>query len=268
MLKQQGLKIFAAVPHFFDASGSYQNGFGSHDTGNFMRRKSIIESTSVALSKALDSLNMEYTVTYYGLEDQFVKQVTVISEVSEPKHLPWFVIDKAYEQIEKYDYFLFVEDDILIPDGLLCSLIDIDLSLDSNEIIIPNRIEAHDKDEFCVDLIAMPGWETKEKIHAGLKLRQPRNVHSGFLLLTREKFSDAYKSRLYLEPTVIIGDYMASALANLSLTFQVYRAIPTSSALAVYHLDSWSERQVSKGLFTLPELLIKINEVRNMEEEI
>jgi hypothetical protein len=178
------------------------------------------------------------------------------------------MIDKAYEQIENYDYFLFSEDDLLIPSNLLGTLIDIDKSLNTDEIIIPNRIEIINEIEFCVDMIAIPGWESNKKIHKGLKMRQPRNIHSGFLLLSREKFSKAYKSRLHLEPTIIIGDFMASALANLSLTFRVYRGLPTFSALGVYHLDYWSKRQISKGLLTLEDLLIKINEAKELELEI
>jgi hypothetical protein len=176
------------------------------------------------------------------------------------------MIDNVYEKLDQFDYFLFVEDDILIPAALLDSLIDIDLSLDSNEIVIPNRIEIFGEKEFCVDMVAMPGWKSEEKINAGLRLCQPKNIHSGFLLLSREKFFKAYESRLYTEPKKIIGDFMASAFANLSSTFQVYRAIPTSSKLMVFHLDSWSERQISRGHFTLEELLMKISEVSILEQ--
>lgn|GEM_PF-3172719 len=204
MLQQGSFKIFAAIPHFFDVLGIYQNDFGSHESDNYSCRQAIIETTSASISNALDSLDIEYVITYYGVNDQFIKRSRVISEVSEPKHLPWFVIDKAFEQIDEYDYFLFVEDDIFVPLGLLETLINIDLNLELNEIVIPNRIETLSGNEFCVDMIAMPGWETEEKIYAGLRLRQARNIHSGFLLLSREKFSKAYDSRLHLEPTKII----------------------------------------------------------------
>ena len=117
----------------------------------------------------------------------------------------------------------------------------------SDYVLIPNRVEVIEGNQFCTDMIAMPGWKESTINIGGSLFREPINIHSGMFLLTSSKFREAYEKRPFKIPTIIIGGYMASSLANMLAYFRILRKLPTSSENPVIHLDSWVERQISKN---------------------
>ena len=145
---------------------------------------------------------------------------------------------------------------------------EIEQQLDLHETIIPNRLEYLNGTAFCVDMIAMPGFKNKNKIVGRHILAQSVNPHSGFMFLSREKFARAYSLKVNSEPRIIIGDFMASALANIHSSLDVYRSIPTASSLSVVHQDSWSARMKSIGYLKENTLSMLIDESRTTESEI
>jgi hypothetical protein len=100
----------------------------------------------------------------------------------------------------------------------------------------------------------MPGWKGPKFEALGLQIREPINIHSGFLLLSAERFKKAYDSRPFKTPTQIIGDYMASAFANMHAFQKIVRAVPARECVTVLHRDNWGERMVEYSILSESEI--------------
>jgi hypothetical protein len=88
------------------------------------------------------------------------------------------------------------------------------------------------------------------------------------MFMSKDKFIRAYSNRKFDEPTIIIGDFMASALANIHSSLRVYRSLPTSISLGVLHQDSWSHRMLSNGAFNEYQLSKLIEDAANLENSL
>ena len=266
--KRKKIRILVAIPHYFDKLSIHDNEFGSYESVNYKFRNGIIQNTFASLRGCLKSLEMDSTVLVFGIGNQYLKKPSIKIDLVNPKHIPWKAIEEMYKRVEDFDYFLFLEDDIIISSQLILELLALDRELNENETVIPNRIELQSGKPFCVDIIAMPGWNPEIFSVKGKDLAVPRNIHSGFMFLSKEKFIRAFSLRKYVEPTIIIGDYMASALVNIHSALKVYRSLPTSSTLTVLHQDSWTERMVQNGRYTKIGLEKLITEAEIAEEMI
>jgi len=257
--KRKRIRILVAIPHYFDKLSIHDNEFGSYEGANYKFRNEVVQNTFATLNYCLSSLEMESKVLVFGIGNQYLKTPSVKLDLENPKYIPWKALEEIKKQIEDFDYLLFLEDDIVISPKLILELLALDRELDENETVIPNRIEIQNGIPFCVDMIAMPGWNPEIISVKGKVLAIPRNMHSGFMFLSKEKFIRAFSLRKYVEPTIIIGDYMESALANIHSSLKVYRSIPTASTLTVFHQDSWTERMIQNGSYTkiVLEKLIK-----------
>ena len=262
------IRILAAVAHYFDSLGIHKNEFGSYSQDNLNSRGLMFDRTIDALIVCLSELGAEFQIKVYGVENQYIRRPDVILENVDPKHIPFLTLDDMRTNLEDFDYFLFIEDDIELPSNILKDLLGIDSHLEIDETIIPNRLENRNGIQFCVDLVAMPGFKNGIKLVNGNVLAQSVNPHSGFMFMSREKFARAYSLRKCLEPTIIIGDFMASALANIHSSLKTYRSLPTSEELSVFHQDSWSNRMLLNGLMKENDLRSLIDEVQNLENLI
>jgi hypothetical protein len=110
----------------------------------------------------------------------------------------------------------------------------------ANEVLLPNRMEFDtDGTAYCVDLIAVPGWNGLTRTYRGISLDIAKNPNSGLLLLSREQMRYA-EARVDLgNRTRIIGGPMASAYANVHTPFLLWRAKSNQMAHHVVHLDRW-----------------------------
>jgi hypothetical protein len=262
------VRILAAVAHYFDVDGIRRGDFGSYQRENFISRSVIVDRTITLLNESLAEFSMNFNIQVFGIENQYTRRPDVILDVADPRHIPYATIDAMYKKINQYDYFLFVEDDIELSPKTIIELMEINQHLDLHETIIPNRLEYLNGTAFCVDMIAMPGFKNGVKIVERHILAQSINPHSGFMFLSRDKFARAYALKVNSQPKIIIGDFMASALANIHSSLDVYRSIPTASSLSVVHQDSWSARMESIGHLKENSLSRLIDESRETEREI
>ncbi len=143
--------------------------------------------------------------------------------------------------IDDYDYFVNIEDDILLPETTLANVVEFDQESLLNEILHPNRIEEDEAGRrFCVDLEAMPGWTYQRRTYRGRELRVARNPHSAVLILSRAKLRYAQQ---YIDPAYrgrFLTYEMDSALAYYLSPFCLYRPYDDLSFHTVGHLDRWA----------------------------
>jgi hypothetical protein len=240
-------RILIVVPHFFNAGTFPKLMFGSHEIKKIDHRRTIVDNCKSVLQVELESLGAEYELIYLGIKDNNLVPLQVQLNPEDPRFLPWAAIDFAHSQIEKYDFICILEDDLELEEGMLRSIINFETILDLNTVLIPNRIEIFEGVRYCTDLIAMPGWKGPKYEIAGQVVREPINIHSGFLFMSGEKFDIAYKTRPFKNPTIIIGDYMASAFANIHANFRVLRCIPAVDKVTLFHHDNWAQRLIDNG---------------------
>lgn len=256
--KSKRPKALVLVPHFFNKEAGSTILFGSSDTENESKRKSQVENCQNAIHQSFQELDFEYTVLKVGIKGFSLLGLDLEIETKNPRFLPWAAMDHANELCVNYDFVIIIEDDIQINTVTLSELISFNSQANSDSILIPNRVEMIMEQQFCTDLIAMPGWKMSSISLNGKNYREPINIHSGVLLLTSEKFRKAYENRPFKEPTKIIGDYMASAFANMHANFKIYRALPTSNQVTVLHLDSWVQRQIDNNLLEVDDFLERL----------
>jgi hypothetical protein len=241
-------KILVVVPHYFKGISSNDAIYGSEDFENIESRKSIVSSCYEALKLSFNKLDLDLQIFTIGNKDSSLLNLDIEASAENPRFIPWLAFDMAYQIANKFDYILVIEDDISVGENTIQDLISFNSDENTSDyILIPNRIEIVEGNQFCIDMIAMPGWKSPTINIQGKPFREPINIHSGILLLSTSKFKAAYEARPFKDPTIIIGGYMASAFANMHAYFRILRSLPTSTQTPVFHSDSWVERQISRN---------------------
>jgi hypothetical protein len=225
--------------HYFGTTSSFD---GKSTTGTPDQRDAIVRTALAAIR----ALPFNVDVRICGVHDCSLLPIDVdLSDaVGDPQHIVYASIERMFDAIDDYDYFLNIEDDILIAESVVRACIRFHTSSACNEVFLPNRIEIHsDGVRDCVDLVAIPGWQPSLlRTFDELKLGVATNPHSGLAFLGREQMYYAAERVNLAFRDLIIGGFMASAYANLHKPFLLWRARSDLSAHAVVHLDPWSHR--------------------------
>jgi hypothetical protein len=261
-------RVLVGIPHYFDQLNIHQNDFGSYENSGYNLRLEIVKKAILNLEVSLNSLDLNFEIKMFGTQNQFLVEPDVYLNVRNPKFLPWAAIDEMFKNRMNFDYFLFMEDDLIINADFMEKLMNLQKHLRNFETVIPNRLEFFNGKPFCVDIFALPGWKSESKFIDNQTFVEPINTHSGFMFLPRKTFLRAYKNRKYVHPTILISDYMESSLANIFSSMRVYRPIPTNSSLTIVHEDSWSSRMLEKDMFSLSDLSLFIESNSFVEIEL
>lgn len=251
MIKERALIV---IPHFFNFGEYATSHFGSHQVNNLEGRKVVLNKSKDSIIREFGRIGTEFDLVYFGISGANILDLQVETTASDPRFLPWLAMDFAFSKIDQYDLLVVIEDDIELMGTTLSSLIDFNSQNSIDVTLIPNRLETFNDHMYCTDLVAMPGWKGPKFEALGLQIREPINIHSGFLLLSAERFRKAYESRPFKTPTQIIGDYMASAFANMHAFQKIVRAVPTRECVTVLHRDNWAERMVEYSIFSESEI--------------
>lgn len=165
------------------------------------------------------------------------------SYLKNPAFIVYESIEWMFSQIDEYDYFINIEDDILLTKETFRQIVEFDKTHLINECFHPNRMEIdEDGDEYCADFKARSGWENLQMNYNSRFLRVAKNPHSGLAILSKPKMIYARDYIDLKKREIIIGYYMASAFANVNSPFLLYRSFDDLSAHKVIHLDNWEER--------------------------
>lgn len=163
-----------------------------------------------------------------------------------PTLIPYESLNLMREFVDAYDYFINIEDDILLKEDVLKNVIAFDKESELNELFLPNRIETKDEKPFFVDLEAITGWqEGKEKVFNNMLLKVANTHHSGVMVVSTKKFKAMTKA---LDPNyreTFFGGPMASAFAYFHSPFTLYRNAGFTDFHSVEHLDHWVNKDVS-----------------------
>ena len=248
------MRALVVVPHFFNLGGYTALHFGSHQVSNLDSRKLTLSNSKISIIREFERMGINYDLVYLGIRGANLLDLQVETNPTDPRFLPWLAMDHAYSRMDVYDLVAVIEDDIEITSGTFASLIAFNAVDDLEVTLIPNRIETFNQKTYCTDLIAMPGWKAPEFDLLGLRVREPINIHSGLIMLSKGRFKKAYESRPFTVPTQIIGDFMASAFANMHAFQKIVRAGPTAESVTVLHRDNWAERMIELSILSEAEV--------------
>ena len=139
---------------------------------------------------------------------------------------------------EGYDYFINIEDDILLPAVTLANLIEFDKESLLNEVLHPNRLEQDGAGTpYCVDMKALPGGTFQRRQYRGRELCVANSPHSALLLLSRDKLRYVLRHGDIEYRGRFLGVGMESALAYYHGPFCLYRSFEDLAFHTVTHLD-------------------------------
>lgn len=139
--------------------------------------------------------------------------------------------DVFLSKVSDFDWFLFLEDDILLTD--CCFLQKLELfnkhSLNSAALLLPNRYEMRDGHKTYPD-IADRLWNKLSIIDLnGLKFAECQNMHAAFYCLSREQLKKWDKSgRYWYEKNFWVGFLECAATGCLYESFELYKPYLTN----------------------------------------
>ncbi len=158
---------------------------------------------------------------------------------SEPLLMIYESLNHMAQFLDQYDYFINLEDDILLPEDTFKNIVEFDKVSLINEILLPNRLESWSNGEsYCVDLNACPQWTQQRRKYNGKEFRVALNPHSGILILSREKFRYGLNQLDRNFRGVLMYNELDSAFAYFHSPFSLFRSEDIRFH-HVIHLDKW-----------------------------
>jgi len=156
-----------------------------------------------------------------------------------PCHLVYASLERMALEVGSWDYFINIEDDVLLESAAFAQVLDFDKENLVNECLLPNRMERQEGNAYCVDLQATPGWTCQFKKFKAATLRVGVSPHSGLSILSQAKLKYALERVDLTRRDTIIGGPMASAYANIHSPFSLYRPFDPVDFVTVVHQDNW-----------------------------
>lgn len=228
-------RVLAIVNHYYGKNTNFKGKSTYQDAD--LRRK-IVQRVIKSLYKIP---NVEIKIC--GIENHSLVNIDKdFSYIENPAFLVYESIQWMSSLLDRYDYFINIEDDILFDNKAFQRILKFDQESPINECFHPNRMEFKNGVEYCVDLKAMPGWKEISKKYNKYELRVAVNPHSGISVLSKNKLLFASHNVNFKKRDIIIGHFMASAYANLHSPFLLFRTWRVLSAHKVIHLDNWEPK--------------------------
>ena len=177
------------------------------------------------------------------------------SFLQDPRKLVYESLAEMAQHIDEYDYFINIEDDIVLPPETFANVLEWDQETLANEILHPNRIEVLGERKLSTDPMVRPRiWTFQEKRWKGHALRVAANPHSGILIFSREKLRHCLANIDVNFRGEFVGSGMESALAHFHKPFSLYRAYNDLDFHVVVHQDrhhpGWSRKETIKRFLT------------------
>ncbi len=228
--------VFCVVAHYFDQGPGVFEG-GSSRAQPELRRRTVEEC--LAAARAIP----RSTVEVAGVPGKSLVPLDVeMTDMSSPMLLPYETISYMASRVDEFDYFVFAEDDIILPARTLQNCVEFDDESGVFEILHPNRLEQDDSGFwYCTDLYANPTWTYTARRWRDHSLRVALSPHSGCVILSKEKLKFAMERSDLSFRGRHFSSELESAPANLLQPFQVFRFDDPDDLFEHYvvHRDRW-----------------------------
>lgn len=235
-------RVLCYVVHYYRTSDAYH---GTSRAYVGRSTNSAAEQRRAVVTQVIDALRAlpgRVDVKVCGVPEAALVPIDIdLSAVREPQHFSFEAIEHMVRSRAGYDWFVCVEDDVLISSGVFDRMRRFERDAELNEVLLPNRLEESAPGRtYCVDLLAHPGWRGDRREYEGLRLDIATNPHSGLISLSRRQLDYAITRVDLTRRDVTVGGYLTSALANLHEPFLLWRTRDDLDAHHVRHLDTWT----------------------------
>jgi len=224
-------KVVCLFVHYYDRKGKFRGKSKMQDPSI---RLEIVEKALLAL-KSIAFVDV-FTCGYVA-SNLLKIDVDMCEYTQDPRLIMYEALCSLHKYRNDYDYFMVVEDDILVTPDIFHNVFDFDESGSLYKIFHPNRIEYGSNGKFCVDTDLTGSFTDQVMTFKGRELKVHENSHSGMLLvnqdkldLIHEKVDQTYRGRF-------IGGYMASSFAHFHKPFQLFRVSDGLDFHSIEHLD-------------------------------
>lgn len=229
------MKILCHFNHFY---GSRSDLVGKSTVGDRERRAEAVQTALAAIR----NLPFEIDLHVCGFPESSLVPIDLdLTEIGNPMLIMYESIQRMFGVLDGYDYFLNIEDDVLINEEMIRDCNSFNACSGVNEVYLPNRMETGtDGSLYCVDLLAVPGWERPlSRTFQDVTLGVAANHHSALFFLSRDQMKYAAQRVNLSRRDLIFSGYMASAFANVHAPFLLWRSRSDVMAHHVVHLDNW-----------------------------
>jgi len=259
-------KVFAAVAHITSVE----------ESSNPEKAAAKIERLRQTIDGLLTSFaHCDLTITIQTLPNRHVTaylpeyQIKCIQIQEGPECDPMFVEfrlqEEFVERVEKFDWFLFIEDDIVLYDAFILEKLE-NFNRQSgyeNAILYPNRFEMYQGTKRYIDLTLEPPvlWNQLSSVEIeSVKFAESSHTHSAFYCLSKSQMKHWIKSgRIFKNQVVNVGPLESAATFCLLECFSIYKPHPSNlNYFEVRHYDS----KYSK-LYPEPESPYTLSAVNN-----
>lgn len=243
-----GLRVLCCVPHFYSgwssnrAPGSFKSASQKPDKRREFVNKTLASLRDLGQVAGVASVDLRVC----GIAGAALVDLDVQFEQPNPRLLVSDTLDYMLTQQDHYDYFLLVEDDIVVPRDVLLNAIAFDRVSLPNEVLHPNRIEIDPTtgERYVTDLRTGGRWTAQRRSFAGRVLGVNVNPHSAVMVLSRDKFRYcAAHTDTAFRGLFRFGEFdggeMASAFANFLSPVSLYRPYDDLNFHYVIHQDNF-----------------------------
>lgn len=184
-------------------------------------------------------------ITEY-LPDYQIKRVQVQEEEDcDPMLIGFKAQDKFAKRQDEFDWYLFIEDDILLHDSLFLEKLEKFNKNSGNDraILLPNRYELWEGKKSYIDLTIEKelAWNKISTVEVeGTKFAEFSNPHSGIYCLSQSQLKSWLKTgRQWQYKSVFVGPLESAATFCLLECFSLYKPHPQNlHFLEVRHYDT------------------------------
>lgn len=177
----------------------------------------------------------------------YQRQRITVQEVPDcdPMYIGFQAQDGLAARVNHFDWFIFIEDDIVIYDSLFLEKIDAFCrqSPRPNALLFPNRYEMYDGKKSYIDLtvVSEPVWDKVSSFEInGVKFSEFVNPHSGMYCLSQTQMQHwIHSGRNWKNRDIMVGPLESAATFCLFECFTVYKPHPKNlNYLEIRHFDT------------------------------
>jgi hypothetical protein len=243
---QEGPRVLAYIAHVVDPQHAQDPVYAAGRTER-------LERTIEALIGSFGYCRLSLTVaTVPGrhvvhLLPEYQRRSVILKEFAgcDPMYVGFRIHDEFERRIDEGDWFLYIEDDILIQDAWFLPRIDAfnRWVCDPRELLIPNRYELYEGAKYYIDLTIDPSvaWGRISAFEfSGLQFAECSNPHGGLFMLTREQVQLWTASgRTFRDCEVSVGPLESAVTFALCESFRLFKPAPRNcNYLEVRHFDT------------------------------
>lgn len=167
------------------------------------------------------------------------------AENKDPMYIGYTAQDILASQVDHFEWFLFIEDDIIIYDSWFLQKIEAfnRLSGRKNALLFPNRYEMYNTRKSYIDLTidVEVAWNKVSSIEInGVRFSECTNSHAGLYCLSQAQMQYWINSgRHWKDRSIMVGPLESAATYCLFECFSIYKPHPTNlNYLEVRHFDT------------------------------